>query len=147
MRSRGCGRLDTATSLLSARLVAGSPRPAANLAAGAVGRWRKRSPEVLWQIADRVEQRDEKAGDNAFRPEPDLKEGRGGLRDVHALRWAEAAHEVLFDEDAAALDEVYAILLDARVELQRLTGRPANVLAWSISRRSLARWVTRAPRS
>jgi [protein-PII] uridylyltransferase len=125
----GADDLDTATSLLSARLVAGDPRPAANLAAGAVGRWRKRSPEVLWQIADRVEQRHEKAGDNAFRPEPDLKEGRGGLRDVHALRWAEAAHEVLFDEDAAALDEVYAILLDARVELQRLTGRPANVLA------------------
>ena len=29
----------------------------------------------------------------------------------------------------AMLDEAYAILLDARVELQRLTGRPANVLA------------------
>ena len=95
----GADDLDTATSLLSARLVAGDPRPAANLAAGAIGRWRKRSPQVLWQIADRVEQRHEKAGDNAFRPEPDLKEGRGGLRDVHALRWAEAAHEVLFDED------------------------------------------------
>jgi [protein-PII] uridylyltransferase len=125
----GADDLDTATSLLSARLVAGDPGPAANLAAGAFDRWRKRSPQVLWQIADRVEQRHEKAGDNAFRPEPDLKEGRGGLRDVHALRWAEAAHEVLFDEDAAALDESYATLLDARVELQRLTGRPANVLA------------------
>ena len=125
----GADDLDTATSLLSARLVAGDPSPAANLAAGAIGRWRKRSPQVLWQVADRVEQRHEKAGDNAFRPEPDLKEGRGGLRDVHALRWAEAAHEVLFDEDGAMLDEAYAILLDARVELQRLTGRPANVLA------------------
>ena len=125
----GADDLDTATSLLSARLVAGDPSPAANLAAGAIGRWRKRAPQVLWQVADRVEQRHEKAGDNAFRPEPDLKEGRGGLRDVHALRWAEAAHEVLFDEDGAMLDEAYAILLDARVELQRLTGRPANVLA------------------
>ena len=125
----GADDLDTATSLLSARLVAGDPGPAANLAAGAFGRWRKRSPDVLWQIADRVEQRHDKAGDNAFRPEPDLKEGRGGLRDVHALRWAEAARQVLFDEDAAAIDEAYAILLDARVELQRLTGRPANVLA------------------
>jgi [protein-PII] uridylyltransferase len=85
----GADDLDTATSLLSARLVAGDPSPAANLAAGAFDRWRKRSPQVLWQVADRVEQRHEKAGDNAFRPEPDLKEGRGGLRDVHALRWAE----------------------------------------------------------
>jgi [protein-PII] uridylyltransferase len=125
----GADDLDTATSLLSARLVAGDPGPAANLAAGASGRWRKRSPQVLWQIADRVEQRHEKAGDVAFRPEPDLKEGRGGLRDVHALRWAEAAQGILVDEDTAVLDEAYATLLEARVELQRLTGRPANVLA------------------
>ena len=125
----GADDLDTATSLLSARLVAGDPGPAANLAAGASGRWRKRSPQVLWQIADRVEQRHEKAGDVAFRPEPDLKEGRGGLRDVHALRWAGVAQDVLFDEDTTVLDEAYQTLLDARVELQRLTGRPANVLA------------------
>jgi len=83
----------------------------------------------LWQIADRVEQRHEKVGDVAFRPEPDLKEGRGGLRDVHALRWAGVAQDVLFDEDTTVLDEAYQTLLDARVELHRLTGRPANVLA------------------
>ena len=125
----GTADLDTATSLLSARLVAGDPRLAANLAAGAIARWRKGAPQSLWQVADRVEQRHEKAGDNAFRPEPDLKEGRGGLRDVHALRWAEAARAVLLDEDAVPLDDAYASLLDARVELQRVTGRPANVLA------------------
>jgi [protein-PII] uridylyltransferase len=125
----GADDLDTATSLLSARLVAGDPGPAAKLAAGAFDRWRKRSRHVLLQIADRVEQRHEKAGDVAFRQEPDLKEGRGGLRDVHALRWAAAAQEVLFDGDTAILDEAYATLLEARVELQRLTGRAANVLA------------------
>ena len=31
------------------------------------------------------------SGEVAFLLEPDLKEGRGGLRDVHAIRWAEAA--------------------------------------------------------
>ena len=35
------------------------------------------------------------AGEVAFLLEPDLKEGRGGLRDVHAIRWAEAAAAVL----------------------------------------------------
>ena len=35
--------------------------------------------------------RHRRAGEVAFLLEPDLKEGRGGLRDVHALRWAEAA--------------------------------------------------------
>ena len=120
----GADDLDTATSLLSARLVAGDPSPAANLAAGAIGRWRERSPEVLWQVADRVEQRHEKAGDKRV-PCGARSQGRPRWpRDVHALRLAEAAHELLFDEDAAALDEAYATLLDARVELQRLTGRP-----------------------
>ena len=121
--------LDTATSLLSARPVAGDPAPVAELAAGADDRWRKRARHVLPQLAERVERRHEKAGEVAFRAEPDLKEGRGGLRDVHAIRWAEAAHRILLDVDAAVLDDAYATLLDARVELQRLTARPTNVLA------------------
>ncbi len=37
-------------------------------------------------------------GEVAFLLEPDLKEGRGGLRDVHALRWAQAARPILWDD-------------------------------------------------
>ena len=40
-----------------------------------------------------MRERHETAGEVAFLLEPDLKEGRGGLRDVHALRWAEAARQ------------------------------------------------------
>ena len=64
----------------------------------------------------------------AFKPEPDLKEGRGGLRDVHALWWGEAARHILLDEDVSSIRSAYAALLDARVELQRVTGRPSNIL-------------------
>ncbi len=125
----GAADLDTATALLSARLVAGDPAPVAALADGALDRWRRRPRLVLSQLDERVEQRHEKAGEIAFRSEPDLKEGRGGLRDVHTLRWAEAAHPILLEEDEVVLDEAYATLLDARVALQRLTSRPTNVLA------------------
>lgn len=125
----GADDLDTATALLSARFVSGDPQPVAELAAGALDRWRRRPRLVLSQLAERVEQRHQKAGDVAFGSEPDLKEGRGGLRDVHALRWAETAQPILFDQDAAVLDDAYATLLDVRVELQRLTARPTNVLA------------------
>ena len=121
--------LDTATAVLSARHVAGDPTLAERLAAGAQGQWEKRSKRWLTELGARVELRHEKAGEVAFLLEPDLKEGRGGLRDVHALHWAEAARRILLDHDAVGLTAAYATLLDARVELQRRTGRPNNVLA------------------
>lgn len=120
--------LDTATALLAARHVAGDPTLTSQLAASALSQWRNRSKRALSDLAARVEERHRKAGEVAFRPEPDLKEGRGGLRDVHALWWGEAARHILLDEDTSAIETAYAALLDARVELQRVTGRPSNVL-------------------
>ena len=51
--------------------------------------------------------RHEAAGEVAFLLEPDLKEGRGGLRDVHALHWAEAARSLLWDGDSGVLQAAY----------------------------------------
>jgi len=64
----------------------------------------------------------------AFLLEPDLKEGRGGLRDVHALGWAEAARPLLGPEDTRALAEAGDTLLAVRVELHRATARPNDRL-------------------
>ncbi|HMC08245.1 MAG TPA: [protein-PII] uridylyltransferase [Actinomycetota bacterium] len=121
--------LESATTLLSARHVAGDGALTARLAAGALASWERRSRHWLPELAARVAARHERVGEVAFRLEPDLKEGRGGLRDVHSLRWAEAAHRVLLEFDAASLDAWSAVLLDARVELQRQSGHPSNVLA------------------
>jgi [protein-PII] uridylyltransferase len=120
--------LDTATAVLNARHVAGDPSLTDRLASGAVAQWEKRSKRWLTELGARVDQRHDRVGEVAFRLEPDLKEGRGGLRDVHSLHWAQAAHRVLLDEDAAGLAAAYSALLDARVELHRITGRPSNVL-------------------
>ncbi|MGZ4151858.1 MAG: [protein-PII] uridylyltransferase [Actinomycetota bacterium] len=122
--------LDTATALLSARHLAGDAELTSRLGAAALERWRRRSRTTLLELADRVERRHEKSGEIAFRSEPDLKDGRGGLRDVHALRWAGAARPILLDEDAVALEAAYGTLLDTRVEMHRSTGRPTNVLAF-----------------
>ncbi|HEU5001377.1 MAG TPA: [protein-PII] uridylyltransferase [Actinomycetota bacterium] len=121
--------LETATTLLSARHVAGDASVSAELAAAAQATWERRGRSRLAELATGVAERHRRFGEVAFRLEPDLKEGRGGLRDVHALHWAEAAHRVLLDVDAPSLDAWYGVLLDARVELQRLTGHPTNVLA------------------
>ena len=65
----------------------------------------------------------------AFLLEPNLKEGRGGLRDVHSLSWAVAAQPdlvgtALLDGDQDELHRCYEALLGVRVELHRLAGRP-----------------------
>ena len=52
--------------------------------------------------------------------EPNLKEGRGGLRDMHELRWIDAAGRGIATEAPAALGAAYDTLLRARVALHRV---------------------------
>src|SRR5690606_39541110 len=79
-------------------------------------------------LAPRVRERHRRVGEVTFLLEPDLKEGRGGLRDVHALDWAQAARSTLWETDEAALRAAYDTLPAVRVELHRQTGRPADQL-------------------
>jgi [protein-PII] uridylyltransferase len=115
--------LDTATALLDARLIAGDAQLADALYSGARASWTKRSRKWFGALKASVDERSTRAGEVAFLLEPDLKLGRGGLRDVHTLRWAETARPVLFHGDADALDEAYDELLAVRIELQRTSGQ------------------------
>lgn len=120
--------LDTATSLLSSRLVAGSEPLVGELVTKSRALWQKRAKRWLAEVSRSVRARHSQFGEVPFLLEPDLKEGRGGLRDVHAVRWAEAARTVMLEGDDASLAEAYAMLLGARVELHRRTGRPGDRL-------------------
>ncbi|MGQ0832158.1 MAG: [protein-PII] uridylyltransferase [Microthrixaceae bacterium] len=120
--------LDTATSLLQIRHVAGDETLTTDLAERAMGQWQKRSKRWLAELSRRVAARHERSGEVAFLLEPDLKEGRGGLRDVHSLRWADAARRLLWEGDDPVLDASYDTLLSARVELHRRSGRPGDRL-------------------
>ncbi len=120
--------LDTATSLLTIRHLAGDEALTAELSAAAAAQWTKRSKRFLAMLRDSVAARQTQQGEVAFLLEPDLKEGRGGLRDIHALRWAQAARPVLEDGDAEALAEAERVLFGARVELHRATGRAGDRL-------------------
>ncbi len=120
--------LDSATALLPARHLAGDGQLTRSVAQDARMAWERRGKRWLEELGLRVEQRHATAGEVAFLLEPDLKEGRGGLRDVHALSWAQDTGLAGWVGDPDALREAANVLLDVRVELHRRTGRAGDVL-------------------
>lgn len=120
--------LDSATALLQARHLAGDRGMTDDLIRKSAELWRKRSKRFLPELAHRVRERHERSGEVAFLLEPDLKEGRGGLRDVQSLHWAAEARQLLWEGDDVTLEQAYDVLLTTRVELHRRTGRPGDVL-------------------
>ncbi len=120
--------LDTATSMLSLRYLAGDEELAARLATETLISWRRRARRWLDALRSKVIERRAQAGDVAYLLEPDLKAGHGGLRDVQTLWWAADADLVVPADDMAVLDANYGTLVDARVALHREAGRPGDVL-------------------
>ncbi len=120
--------LATATSLLSARHICGDEALSVELAERARANWRKHGRRWLGELATSVAERHLVAGDVAFALEPELKEGRGGLRDVHALSWALAAGATVDKHLRMDLGVDHDALFDVRVELHRQTGRPGDTL-------------------
>jgi len=129
----GTEHLETATSLLAAREVAADSADGSalveELAEGALAQWQGRSRQNLDQLQAAVAERHARFGEVAFLLEPDLKEARGGLRDVHSLFWVEQATvPILREAESAGLAAAFETLLAVRVELHRLTGQRSDKL-------------------
>ncbi len=120
--------LDMATSYLDTHLIAGDRDLLDSLDKGIDKLWRKQGEGLLAQLAQRVDDRHQKVGDVAFKIEPELKEGRGGLRDLHALRWAERAQPGFASDFLDDLSEETDLLSAVRVELHRASGRANDSL-------------------
>jgi [protein-PII] uridylyltransferase len=120
--------LDVATSLLTARHLAGDEAMAREVIEAVRSEWHKRGERRLAELRRRGEERHAKAGEVGFLLEPDLKEGRGGLRDLHTLRWAAEAGLTVSDHDARTIVRNHEVLTKVRVELHRLAGRAGEVL-------------------
>lgn len=112
--------------LLDARYVAGDPEAAESLRTSALATWRKHHRDLLPALQIERQKRIRIAGDTASLVEPDLKEGKGGLRDVLILRGIAAAQ--LIDPPGADVQAAYATLLDARDALQAGAGQATDVL-------------------
>ena len=116
------------TAFLDTRLIAGERRLMDQIDELTGRAWRERREPLLERLAETVAARHETRGDAAFQIEPHLKEGRGGLRDVHAMGWATRALPGFADDFLHEVSDDVDTLLEARVELHRLTGRPGDVL-------------------
>jgi [protein-PII] uridylyltransferase len=111
--------LKAALGLVEARWVAGDEGLAAELGERAAEQWRKHWPRWMPRIDEAVRARHAEFEEVAFLLEPELKEGRGGLRDAHLLRVLPSTVDV-----AAACD----VLLRVRVALHRRAERALDRL-------------------
>lgn len=120
--------LDSATALLSVRTIAGDQALGEKLAREAGDLWRRNATKRLPELVERVLARQRQHGEVAYLLEPNVKEGYGGLRDIHALQWAQSAGIEIRRSDAASLDSAHEVLMNLRVALHRLRGRADEIV-------------------
>jgi len=122
--------LRVALGLLDGRLVWGDPVVAEPLLEKVRARWAGGlGARWLPTLRQQMEERHRAQGDVAFLLEPDLKEGRGGLRDATALRALSRCAPTLADQvDLGSAARAAATLVAVRVELHRRAGRELDRL-------------------
>ena len=120
-RSVAAKDLSAAVGLLDLELVAGDEQVVAAARSTVAFDWRANARRRLPEMVESLEARHNRHGDLAQTIEPDLKEARGGLRDMTVLRALTAAW--LADRPHGQVDTAYRVLLDARDALHVVTGR------------------------
>ncbi len=118
--------LKVALGLLYARHVAGDPDLTSALRVGALEDWRASAGNRLAELQALHVERAQRSGELAFLLEPDLKEARGGLRDVHAIQAIAAAW--VAPGPGPRVRAAYESIMDARHALHEITGRPTDRL-------------------
>jgi [protein-PII] uridylyltransferase len=113
--------LKVALGLLTARHVAGDPDLTERLREGALEDWRAAAPTRMAELHAAHDERTKISGELAFLLEPDLKEARGGLRDVQAIQAVAAAW--VAPAPGPKVRTAYEQILDARHALHEITGR------------------------
>lgn len=118
--------LSVAQALLEVSPIAGDPEVVARVSRQLADDWRANARKRFGELTASIHQRHERHGDLAQSLEPDLKEARGGLRDMGVLRALTASW--LADRPHGAVDRAYRDLLDLRDAQQVVTSRPHNRL-------------------
>ncbi|WP_322859962.1 [protein-PII] uridylyltransferase [Mycobacterium europaeum] len=123
-----------ALGMLDARHIAGDERLSAELIDGARRQWRSAIRSRMDELVALTYERWQRCWRIAQRAEPDLKSGRGGLRDVQLLDALGVAQLIDRhgmghpDAPGGSLDAAYLTLLDVRTELHRVSKRGLDQL-------------------
>ena len=104
--------IKVALGLLDLRYIAGNSEISNQVATESLENWRKNKDKFLPKLRKSIQERETRSGELAFLLEPDLKEARGGLRDINALRAIELSGAVQVSLTRVAESE--AILANVR---------------------------------
>ena len=133
------------TTLLEARFIAGDEALAEQL----LSRFRKevaksdQRPFIAAKLAER-DVRHEKQGQSRYRVEPNVKEGKGGLRDLNALFWiarslapesplgAKALEGVLTHKERKGVEQAFDFYWQVRIWLHLIAGRAEDKLTFDV---------------
>ncbi len=128
--SEASERLDVLCSLLDARLIAGDGALVEDLERRLHAAVAKRRGRWLELLASDASDRHRGAAACSTSLEPDLKEGSGGLRDIHAVGWASAISgtQLVRGDERERLDEAEEFLIRLRSALHLHTGKKTDRL-------------------
>ncbi|MCJ7772435.1 MAG: [protein-PII] uridylyltransferase, partial [Desulfobacterales bacterium] len=101
---------------------------------------RSRSKKIMYELINGMKQRHDKLGDSTYLLEPNLKEGKGGLRDYHALLWAarvisdlKIPEDLIYSgfistDEYQSLTTALSFIFSVRNRLHYLAGRKSDQL-------------------
>ncbi|MBV8976902.1 MAG: [protein-PII] uridylyltransferase [Alphaproteobacteria bacterium] len=132
------------TALLEARLIAGD---AALFAAMRAEFWKQAAGAGAAFVQAKLAERDarhRRQGESRYLVEPNIKEGKGGLRDLQTLYWIGkflfrvenprelVAHQLFSAAEFESFNRAEAFLWDVRVRLHDLSGRAEERLSFDV---------------
>ena len=121
--------LKVAMGLLDIRLICGSADLVAEVQSLALATWREENDRYLPELEKTLEERYERNGELAYLLEPDLKESRGGLRDITALRAMHVSGALTLPMER--ISQAESVLSTAREALHIVSGRDKDRLLFT----------------
>ena len=121
--------LKVAMGLLDIRLICGSADLVADVQSFALSTWRENSKHYLPLLRKTLDERYDRNGELAYLLEPDLKESRGGLRDITALRAIHSSGALVLPMER--ISQAESLLSTVREALHNVSGRDKDRLLFA----------------